>query len=43
MAAGLTNRLWDMRDIVALVEKAEVSAEPKKRDPYKPRAPKTAG
>ncbi len=39
MAAGLTGRLWEMRDIVALIEKAEAAAEPKKRGPYKPRAP----
>lgn len=38
MAAGLTDRLWDVKDIVALVEAAE--APPKKRGPYKPRAPK---
>jgi len=41
MAAGLTDRLWDMRDIVTLVEKAEVAAEPRKRGPYKPRQPKS--
>lgn len=40
MAAGLTDRLWDVKDIVALVEAAE--APPKKRGPYKPRAPKPA-
>lgn len=34
MAAGVTDRLWDVSDLVALVEKAE--AAPKKRGPYKP-------
>ncbi len=41
MQAGLTNRLWDMKDIVGLIEKAEAAAEPKKRGPYKPRQPIT--
>jgi hypothetical protein len=41
MAAGLTTRLWDMKDIVALIEKAEAAVEPKKRGPYKPRQPTT--
>ncbi len=40
MAAGLTTRLWDMRDIVTLVEKAEAAAVPTKRGTYKPRQPK---
>ena len=40
MAAGLTDRLWEMRDIVALVEKMEAAAEPKKRGPYKPHHPR---
>jgi len=35
MAAGVSDRLWDMSDIVALVEAAE--AAPKKRGPYKKR------
>lgn len=35
MATGVTDRLWDLSDLVALVEKAE--AAPKKRGPYKPR------
>ena len=42
MAAGLTDRLWDVPDIVALVEAAEADAAPKKRGPYKPRQPKAA-
>jgi len=37
MAAGLTARLWEMKDIVALIEKAEAAAVPKVRGPYKPR------
>lgn len=35
MAAGVADRLWDVEDIVALVEAAEPA--PKKRGPYKPR------
>lgn len=42
MAAGLTTRLWEMSDLVALVETAEAAVEPKKRGPYKPRQPKAA-
>ena len=42
MAAGLTTRLWEMKDIVALVEKAEIAAAPKVRGPYKPRAAKAS-
>jgi IS1 family transposase len=42
MAAGLTDRLWEMKDIVALIEKAEAEIAPKTRGPYKPRAPKPA-
>lgn len=38
MAAGVTDRLWDMKDIVALVEKAEAAQPAKKRGPYKKRA-----
>ena len=37
MEARLTDRLWEMRDIVALVETAEAAEGPKKRGPYKPR------
>jgi IS1 family transposase len=36
MAAGVTDRLWDMADLVAVVEAAE--AKPGKRGPYKKRA-----
>jgi IS1 family transposase len=35
MAAGVSDRLWSMEDIVALMDDAE--CEPKKRGPYKPR------
>jgi hypothetical protein len=37
MAAGIETRLWEMSDIVALIDKAE--GEPKKRGPYKARHP----
>ncbi len=40
MAAGLTTRLWEMKDIVALVEAAEAAVPSKVRGPYKPRTPK---
>jgi IS1 family transposase len=36
MAAGVTDRLWEMSDLVAIVEAAE--AQPGKRGPYKKRA-----
>jgi IS1 family transposase len=36
MAAGVTDRLWDMSDLVAIVEAAEAPAQP--RGPYKKRA-----
>jgi IS1 family transposase len=39
MAAGVSDRLWEIGDIVDLIEKAEVRAnEGKKRGPYKKRA-----
>jgi IS1 family transposase len=38
MAAGISDKLWSMEDIVALVEARE--EPPKKRGPYKKRAPK---
>jgi IS1 family transposase len=40
MAAGISDRLWSMQDIVALVDARE--AEPKKRGHYKARQPKVA-
>lgn len=40
MAVGLTTQLWEMKDIVALVEAAEAAMPPKVRGPYKPRAAK---
>jgi hypothetical protein len=36
MAAGVVDRLWDIGDIVKLVQAAE--AKPAKRGPYKKRA-----
>jgi IS1 family transposase len=40
MAAGLTDRLWEMSDVVALIDAA--NPVPAKRGSYKPRAPKPA-
>src|SRR3984893_3510914 len=39
MAVGISNRLWSMDDIVALIDAAE--GEPKKRGAYKLRQPKS--
>ena len=38
MAAGVSDKLWSLDDIVALIEARE--QPPKKRGPYKKRAPK---
>ncbi len=38
MEAGLTNRLWDIKDLVEIIDKNE--DEPKKRGPYKRRKTK---
>ena len=40
MAAGVSDRLWSVEDIVALVDAREPA--PKQRGPYKPRQPKAA-
>jgi hypothetical protein len=40
MAAGISDRLWSMEDIVALVDAREPT--PQKRGSYKPRQPKVA-
>jgi IS1 family transposase len=40
MAAGITNHLWSMEDIVALIDARE--PPPKKRGTYRPRQPKSA-
>lgn len=40
MAAGISSRLWDISDIVGLIEKAEAPQVPVKRGPYKPRQQK---
>ena len=37
MAAGIETRLWEIGDIVGLVEAAETAATPKTRGPYKKR------
>ena len=38
MAAGLSDRLWSIEDVVGLIDAA--APEPAKRVPYKPRAAK---
>lgn len=38
MAAGVTDRLWEISDIVALLEKAESATASTKRGPYKKRS-----
>jgi hypothetical protein len=38
MEAGVTERLWRIEDIVALVEAKEAKVPIVKRDPYKKRA-----
>ena len=35
MAAGVSDRLWEVADIVALIEASEVASAPKTRGPYK--------
>ena len=37
MAAGVTDKLWEISDIVELIEKREAETAPKKRGPYKKR------
>lgn len=39
MAASVSDRLWEVADIVALVEASEEASAPKKRGPYKKRGP----
>ncbi len=38
MAAGISTKLWEVSDIVALLEAAEAAEAPKARGPYKTRA-----
>lgn len=37
MASGVADRLWEIGDIVKLLEAKEAEAAPKKRGPYKKR------
>ncbi len=38
MVAGVSDRLWEMSDIVALLEAKEAATAPKVRGPYKKKA-----
>jgi len=38
MAAGVTDRLWEAKDVVALIEAKEAAEVPKVRGPYKSKA-----
>jgi IS1 family transposase len=42
MAAGVSKTLWDMENIVELIEQYEASQMPKKRGPYKKRVPENS-
>jgi hypothetical protein len=39
MAAGITDRLWSVEDIVPLVAAQEAAEAPKVRGPYRKRVP----
>jgi hypothetical protein len=40
MAAGVTDRLWEVADIAALIDARQ--GPPKRRGPYRPRRPEAA-